>query len=920
MVVRIYSLAKELKLDSKVLVDICTRAGVPGKGSALASLTEEEVSKVKAFMEGGMKAPPKAAPPAPVAAAPAGQAPASPVSPAPAPAAPVAPKPIAAVVAPPVDTGVLRREDYMAPGGTVQGKPPVLTPRREERSADAPKRPVEAKSRAPVIRVAKAPTVEQPTFTAASNEPAPQKPDIKLPLDAIRASKLGGAKPLQAHMRKAEERRKSDIEAAAAPPPTTSRGPARREGPGGPSRPGAGRPAVPMLPLDEAALARERARAKPGTGKPGGILDLTMREQRQLGRKKKVDEPPKRPGLPGDEDAPAPKRLQHTRRRMMRNSGANTAAPRKGNVTVEAPCNVRALSEALGVRAQQVMMKLLQIGGTMATINTELNQEMIELLAVEFGIEINLKLPADAESEMLSSFESEVDDPATLEPRAPVVTVLGHVDHGKTSLLDKIIGLNVVSGESGGITQHIRAYRVEKDGRPITFVDTPGHEAFTEMRARGANVTDIAIIVVAANDGVMPQTEEAISHARAAGVPIVIALNKTDLPGINYDRVYSQLVTAGLQPTEWGGETELVKCSAVTGAGIPELLETLLTIADLHEWKANPNRKATGTCLEASMDEGRGVMAKFLVQTGTLKVGDAIVCGASHGRVKALYDTLKTREELDGAGPSMPVNVTGLDEAPNAGDHFYVVEDVAQAREIAMKRAGQQRASSLGDGPAHVTLETLYDKLGAVKGVQTLNLILRADVRGSIEAIQKELQKLAHSEVQVKILQASVGGVSEADVYLADASDAVIIAFNVVPDQKARVLAADKGVEIRRYDIIYKVTDELRQSLEGMLKPEQREIELGRALVQRAFSISRVGTVAGCRVLDGTIERGARIRIIRDSRVVGDYNMESLKREKDDAREVREGMECGIKIANFNDIKEGDVLEAYKVEQVARTL
>jgi len=882
LVVRIYSLAKELKLDSKDLVDVCTRAGVPGKGSALASLTEEEVTKVKAFLAGGPAARPAAAKPA-------------------------------AVAAPPADTGAIRREDYIAPTGTVAGKPPVLTPPKKDgdKTADAPKRTVKLEPRAPVIRVAKAPTVEQPVIRAGVDEPAPQKPDIKLPLDAIRASKTGGAKPLQAHMRKAEERRRAEVEAQQ---PSSAKPAGRREG----GSLGSRGPVSPPLPAD--AAGRERSRSKvPGKGVgPGGILDLTMREQRQLSRKKKTDEPVKRIGV-GDEETPAVRKLHHARRRMLKSTGQNTAAPRKGNVVVELPCTVRSFSEAVGVRASQVLMKLLQFG-TSGTINTELNEESVELMAVEFGIEIQLKRPADAEAELLASHENEADDPAALQPRPPVVTVLGHVDHGKTSLLDKIIGLNVVAGESGGITQHIRAYRVDKDGRPITFVDTPGHEAFTEMRARGANVTDIAIVVVAANDGVMPQTEEAISHARAAGVPIVVALNKTDLPGINYDRVYSQLVTSGLQPTEWGGETELIKTSALTGAGIPELLETLLTIAELHEYKANPSRNAAGTCLEAELHEGRGVTAKFIVQNGTLKVGDVVVCGAAHGRVKAMYDTLKTREEVEEAGPSMPVNVTGLDVAPNAGDHFYVVDDIAVAREIAGKRASQQRSTTLGGGPAHVTLETLFERLGQTEGVQTLNLILRADVRGSIEAIQKELGKLSHPEVQIKLLQATVGGVTEADVYLADASDAVIIAFNVVPDEKARAMADAKGVQIRRYDIIYKVTDELRESLEGMLKPEKREIELGRALVQRAYSISRVGTVAGCRVLSGTIERNARIRVIRDSRIVGEYPLESLKREKDDAREVREGLECGLKLAGFNDVKEGDVLEAFKIEEVARTL
>lgn len=887
MAVRIFSLAKELKLDSKVLVDICTKAGIPGKGSALASLSDDEVARVKSFLAGGGKAAAPAARPAAASST-----------------------AVATVTAEPV---AIRREDYIAPGGVAHGKPPVLPSRPEkekesngEKSAEPPvKRPIEVKPRTPVIRVGRMPTVEQPKATSATNEPAPQKPDLKLPMDAIRASKAGG-KPLAEHLKKHEERRRTEDQQ----PGVAARG--RTGGPGrgtAPTMPG---------PLDEAARERNRRAG----GKPGApIGDLSLREQRQLGRKKKTDEAPLKRinALTGlEEDVPQVRKLHHARRKQLVSAGGSTAAPRKGNVVVELPCTVRSLSEALGVRAPQVLMKLLQLG-IPGTINTELNAETVELMAAEFGVEIDIKQPADAEAELLASAETSEDAPESLQSRPPVVTVLGHVDHGKTSLLDKIIGLNVAAGESGGITQHIRAYRVEKDGRPITFVDTPGHEAFTEMRARGANVTDIAVLVVAANDGVMPQTEEAISHARAADVPIVIALNKVDLPGVNYDKVYSELVTAGLQPTDWGGDTELVRTSAITGQGIPELLETLLTIADLHDLKANPDRAASGTCLEADMSEARGVSAKVIVQKGTLKVGDVIVCGAAHGRVKAMYDTLRTNQTIDEAGPSMPVNVTGLDIAPNAGDHFYVVDDIAKAREVAQKRAAQQRASTLGGGPEHVTLENLFEKLGG-EGVRTLNLILRADVRGSIEAIQKELGKLMHPEVQIKVLQATVGGISEADVHLADASDAIIIGFNVVPDEKARILADAKGVQIRRYDIIYKVTDDLKAALEGMLKPEKREIDLGRALVQKAFAISRVGTVAGCRVLSGTIERGARIRVIRDSRIIGDYPMDSLKREKDDAKEVRDGMECGIKLAGFNDVKEGDILEAYKIEEVARTL
>jgi translation initiation factor IF-2 len=416
----------------------------------------------------------------------------------------------------------------------------------------------------------------------------------------------------------------------------------------------------------------------------------------------------------------------------------------------------------------------------------------------------------------------------------------------------------------------------------------------------------------------MPQTEEAISHAKAAGVPIVVCINKIDLPGIDVQRIYQQLAASDLLPTEWGGETEVVKTSALTGEGVDHLLDMLLTIAELHDLRVNPSRAAAGVCLDASIHEGRGVSACILVQKGTLRVGDSLVCGEASGTVKAMHDTLG-KKRITEAGPSQPVLVSGLDIAPGAGDRFQVVESIAMAREVALKRSGIRRHSSLSNAPVHVTLENLLDRLGTQK-TPTLNLIVRADVRGSIEAILKELTKLDHPEVKIRILQSTVGGVTEADVQLADASDAIIIAFNVVPDERARSLAEELGVQVRRYEIIYQVTDDLRNALEGMLAPEKRETELGRALVQRTYSISRLGVIAGCRVIGGVIARNGRLRVIRDNRILGDYSIESLKREKDDAREVRDGLECGIKVANFNDIKEGDVLECYRIEEVARTL
>jgi translation initiation factor IF-2 len=752
----------------------------------------------------------------------------------------------------------------------------------------------------PAFKLAPLPAAsKQPPLARAPQEPVAQKPDVKLPLDAIRSAKAGGAKPLADHMRKHEQR-----QAEAARQRTTSgllRGGAR----GGP-----GMAPVPP-PMMEPGVRPRRTPTKGGPGQKDDLLG--GRDARQLNRKRGGDGR----GL-GDDDDGGLRRRRGPRQR--RGAAVSTAAPRKANASIQVPCTVRAFSEAIGLAASEVLKKLLTFGmETMPSMGAMLDRDTVELLAAELGVQLDIKTAEDLEKELLVGFDAADEDPTLRVARAPVVTFLGHVDHGKTSLLDRILGIDVASRESGGITQHIRAYTVKRNGNPITFVDTPGHEAFTQMRARGANVTDCAVLVVAADDGLMPQTEEAISHAKAAGVPIVVCINKIDLPGIDVQRIYQQLAANELLPTEWGGETEVVKTSALTGEGVDSLLDMLLTIAELHDLRANPDRLAAGVCLDASIHEGRGVSACLLVQKGTLRVGDAIVCGEASGHVKSMHDTLGKKKKLTEAGPSQPVFVSGLDVAPNAGDRFQVVDSIAMAREVALKRSGIRRHSSLVSAPVHVTLENLHDRLGAQKA-PTLNLILRADVRGSIEAILKELTKLDHPEVKVRVLQATVGGITEADVQLADASDAVIIGFNVVPDERARSLADDRGVQVRRYEIIYQVTDDLKKALEGMLAPEKREADLGRAVVQRTFSISRLGVIAGCRVIGGVIARNGRLRVIRDSRVIGDYGIESLKREKDDAREVRDGLECGIKLAGFNDIKEGDILECYRIEEVARTL
>jgi len=596
---------------------------------------------------------------------------------------------------------------------------------------------------------------------------------------------------------------------------------------------------------------------------------------------------------------------------------AALAPARKAHAQIEPPVSVRNLSEAIGVRANDLIKRMMNSMNQMVSINATLDDESAMMLALEFGVELEIVHERTAEDDMLESMGPDDTPDEDLVPRPPVITILGHVDHGKTSLLDKIRKANVVDSESGGITQHIGAYTVEHDGHTITFVDTPGHEAFTAMRARGANVTDIVVLVVAADDGVMPQTQEAIAHAKAANVPIVVALNKIDLPNVNLNKIYGELSQQELAPEEYGGDTPVIKTSALSGLGIPELLEMLQIVAELKtDLRCNPKRPAKGTCLEASISEGRGVVATVLVQDGTLKVGDVMVCGDGFGRVRALFDD-KGRA-VNEAGPSTPVEVSGLDSVPTAGEKFAVVDDISHAREIAETRRFRTRGVNLGERTA-VTLENLYDTM-AQKKLKSLNLILKTDVQGSLEALVKELDKLENNEVPIRILLKGVGGISESDILLADASQAIVIGFRVAPEDRAVTLADEKNIEIRRYDIIYQVTDEIKKAVEGMLVPEIKEVHLGRAVVRQVFKISKVGAVAGCFVTQGTIERAAKARIIREGREIYKGGVEALKRFKDDVKEVREGFECGIKITNFDDLKADDVIEAYRIDEIRRTL
>jgi translation initiation factor IF-2 len=588
------------------------------------------------------------------------------------------------------------------------------------------------------------------------------------------------------------------------------------------------------------------------------------------------------------------------------------AAP-TGPVTVPSGVTVKDLSQALGIPVAQII-KIMMGLGEMVTITQSLTDDAVQLIATEVEREVNIKRAADEEEEV-EVYEDSEDE---LEDRPPVVTIMGHVDHGKTTLLDAIRETSVVETEAGGITQHIGAYQADHDGRKITFLDTPGHEAFTAMRARGAKVTDIAVLVVAADDGVMPQTKESISHARAADVPIVVAVNKIDLPDANTDRVKTELAAEELQPEDWGGATQYSEVSAKQGQNLDDLLERILLVADAElELKANPNAEGSGPIIESRLDVGRGPVATMLVHRGTLRVGDAIVAGDAWGKVRALYNY--RGEKIREARPGDPVEILGFDKPPAAGEHARVVENERAARHSAQTRGERLRREQLAQQTKRRTgLENVFAQLQ--EGVaQDLNLVLKGDVVGSVEAAVGELAKIEHPEVGVNVIHQGVGGITEGDVMLASASNAMIVGFNVRPNAEARALADREGVEIRTYRVIYQLTEDIEQALVGMLKPTQIEETIGEAEVRALFRVSRLGTIAGCYVTNGVVRRNAQVRVVRDGTVIQETGIADLKRFKDDVREVQEGFECGIRLEGFNDVKEGDVLELYETRQVERT-
>jgi translation initiation factor IF-2 len=930
--VRVYALARELDVESKDLLDLCKQAGFDVKNQ-LSNLEPEQVATLKDLIKRGPKS---------------------------APAAPTPHKSLTPVMLPEVGKAM-----------------PNLTS-RPRRDGDAARAAVPPPAEAPA---ASGKAVEKPGETPAAKHPPkedarpPMPPTVPVgdKIPPVSSSPLPTAGPTEAAALKPGEPKLPPSGPAKTPATPVSKAPPNLSSgrPGGlrpaPKKPvmhsGFGSHAVPpptlrpmkpppkkveavqqpigrltqdqlvgtkpIRPEDvvrppaapgEVAFVEEEDDGKGKGKKPAGVVG---RDKRKVARNKRAEE---RKGHKEevvvaaggklkilDDDRPTPgHKLRKTKHRP-------ATAPRLSNLELQLPITVRSLSEVLGKRSVELLFKLRDHGAApTTTINSIVEPSLAEVVALEYGLEIDIKKPLDSEEQLLASF-NQVDKPEDLLPRAPVVTIMGHVDHGKTSLLDKIRVSNVVATEAGGITQVIRAWRVDHGGRPVTFLDTPGHEAFTKMRARGAQVTDIAVIVVAADDGVMPQTEEAINHAKAAGVSLVVAINKVDLPSANVNKTRQQLYSLNVLPDNMGGDAPFVETSAATGKGIDELLDQLSLVAELKELKANPNKPGRGTCLEAMLSEGEGVRATMLVREGTLRRGDVIVCGAAYGRIRQMYDDLG--RPIQEAGPSVPARITGLDDVPNADDTFHVLPDLAVARAIAEKRkAKQQEAALVKRTP--LTLEKLTEAK-----IAELKVILKADFRGSIEAIRKELEKLKHEEVRVRVLEAGIGALTENDVWLALTSpeDTIIVGFNVVPDDRALALAEEKGIKIQEYDIIYNLTNDIRAALEGKLKPREEVVHLGRAVVRETFKISRVGTIAGCYVTQGTIKRNSKVRLIREGMVIfppaeRTAGLESLKRFKEDASEVREGFECGIKIAGYDDIKVGDVIEAFRVDQVQRTL
>src|SRR5437016_5202747 len=946
--VRINELARELEVKAKAIIDLLPGYGVTEKKTHSSSIPADVAEKVRKKIQGAAEeeaqveaaakaekeakeaaakaarmrpaaapqatiAPTVVKPSAPAVPAPPVAKPSAPEAPAAAtPAVHKAPAPAAAVAAPAVKP--------TAPATTA----PAATSIRPHAPAGAPAAPAAARPAAPGRPAAPAgtqPSAMRPAAAAPGTAPArpgaPARsgaPARPLPTGNRGPLPTGNRGPLPDATR--ESRASGPRPGQPMRPQQPSQGrpfPPRSAGPGGPGGPQSRPFEQRRGPMPTGTRPGPRAPGRPGMLPP---FPEKLPPKAEPGKPLYTRKPPQRqrPVLDKREQE-GERKLHPTRQRpgAGRSAAAAVIAPPEPrpprDVTITEGITIRELAEKLDVRAKDLLKNLLD-RGVFASINQALDVPTATTLAEAFSGVVNV---VSLEEEMVLEVAKE-ETKESLKPRPPVVTVMGHVDHGKTSLLDAIREADVATGEAGGITQHIGAYKVVVNDRAVVFVDTPGHEAFTRMRARGAKVTDIVVLVVAADDGVMPQTKEAIDHARAAKVPIIVAINKIDKPEAQLERVKRQLTENSLMPAEWGGDTEFVEVSAKKKIGIEKLLETILLVADLRELKANPDAPATGTVLESRVDKGRGPVATILVQNGTLKAGDFFICGSVFGKVRAMFDD-RGRVVTD-APPSTPVEVLGLQGVPDAGDLFQVTDE-AKARHIVEYRQGKQRDAAMARiSGSRITLDQLHEQLKA-GDVKELGIVIKGDVQGSVEVLSEMLPKLSTDQVKLKIIGSGVGAVTENDVLLASASGAIVIAFGVRPDRKALDLAQQEHVDIRTHTIIYEVSDELKKAMEGLLEPVVTEAYLGRAEVRNTFRVKGAGTIAGCYVVDGILKRDAQVRVLRDGAVIYTSKLSSLKRFKDDASEVRTGFECGAGVANFNDVKVGDILECFNVTKMS---
>ena len=944
--IRVHELAKELGMTNAEMMSLCDTMGV-GVKTHSSTLIEQQADRIRnRAQREGLTRPEQPEEPKPVkkaakkAAAPVAEGDAETATPAK--AAKAAKAGTAAKKAPAKASTEAPAVEASAPEAA-----PVVEPAP---AAVAPVAPAPEAPAAPVVEtppvVESAPPAEPPAAPAriSSGRPTPGMPPRVAPPVAPPAApparppaRPEGTAPRPSSPPAPPARPMSSSGRPIPPPPGGPRSappPGARPGgysarPGGPGGPGA-RPGGPGGPRPGGMGPR------PGFGgpRPGGGFG----GPRPGGPGGGPGGPGARPGGPGggpggpggrpNGQRRAPRKKSRARRRrdfdeMQPNYSSsytpNSAPVPEGTIVVERGVSAQEFAPKLNRTAADVIRFLLQ-NGEMVTATMTLSDEQMELFALEVGADLLLVEPGQQEEmELQALFDDSDDDDESLQAlRPPVITVMGHVDHGKTTLLDKIRNANVVAGEAGGITQHIGAYMVDKDGRKITFLDTPGHAAFTKMRARGAQVTDIVVLMVAADDGVMPQTIEAINHAKAAEVPIVVALNKIDKENADPQRVYAQLAEHALVPESWGGDTIVVEMAAAQGIGVDEILEQLLVVAELEELTANPTGRAKGVVLEANLDVGRGPVATILVDKGELKVGDPIVAGAAWGRVRAMIDD--KGQQVKTAGPSTPVQVLGLQSVPNAGDEFRSSDDEKTARTVGEAREQRQRLKNQrGDARVQrgVKLEDIFSQIQAGE-VATLNLVIKADVQGSLEAVTESLRRLERDDVKLAFVHRAVGGITENDISLAATTNATLIGFNVRPDRKARDLAEAEGVEIRTYEIIYKLLEDIERAMVGMLAPEFEEVVTGEAEVREVFRVPRIGAIAGCYVRSGTITRGSKVRFLRDGTIIWKGAIQSLKRFKDDAREVREGFECGIGLSDFQDLKPGDLIETFEEREIAR--